>query len=73
MQKRQNGLAEEALQIAEKRRKARGTGEKERYIHLNAEIQRIAQRDRKGFLSEQCKEIEENNRLGKTRVLFKKI
>ena len=52
MQKRQNGLAEEALQIAEKRRKARGTGEKERYIHLNAEIQRIAQRDRKGFLSD---------------------
>ena len=73
MQKRQNGLAEEALQIAEKRRKARGTGEKERYIHLNAEIQRIAQRDRKGFLSEQCKEIEENNRMGKTRDLFKKI
>ena len=66
-------MSEEALQIAEKRRKARGTGEKERYIHLNAEIQRIAQRDRKGFLSEQCKEIEENNRMGKTRGLFKKI
>ena len=66
-------MPEEALQIAEKRRKARGTGEKERYIHLNAEIQRIAQRDRKGFLSEQCKEIEENNRMGKTRGLFKKI
>ena len=66
-------MSEEALQIAEKRRKANGKGEKERYIHLNAEFQRIARRDRKAFLSDQCKEIEENNRMGETRDLFKKI
>ena len=64
---------EEALQIAVKRRKARSKGEKERYIHLNAEFQRIARRDKKAFLSNQCREIEENNRMGKTRDLFKKI
>ena len=63
----------EALQIAEKRREANGKGEKERYTHLNAEFQRIARRDKKTFLSNQCKEIEENNRMGKTRGLFKKI
>ena len=66
-------LSEEALQIAEKRRKAKGKGEKGRYKHLNAELQRIARRDKKAFLSDQCKEIEENNRMGKTRDLFKKI
>ena len=66
-------LSEEALKIAEKRREAKGKGEKERYIHLNAEFQRIARRDKKAFLSDQCKEIEENNRIGKTRDLFKKI
>ena len=66
-------LSEEALQIAEKRREAKGKGEKERYVHLNAEFQRIARRDKKAFLSDQCKEIEENNRMGKTRDLFKKI
>ena len=66
-------LSEEALQIAEKRREAKGKGEKERYIHLNAEFQRIARRDKKPFLSDQCKEIEENNRMGKTRNHFKKI
>jgi len=66
-------LSEKALQIAEKRREAKGKGEKERYTHLNAEFQRIARRDKKGFLSDQCKEIEENNRMGKTRDLFKKI
>ena len=66
-------LSEEALQIAVKRREAKGKEEKERYIHLNAEFQRIARRDKKAFLSDQCKEIEENNRLGKTRDLFKKI
>ena len=66
-------LSEEALQIAEKRREAKGKGEKERYSHLNAEFQRIARRDKKDFLSNQWKEIEENNRLGKTRDLFKKI
>ena len=66
-------LSEEALQIAEKRREAKGKGEKERYIHLNAEFQRIARRDKKAFLGDQCKEIEENNRMGKTRDLFKKI
>ena len=64
-------MYEEALQIAEKRREEKGKGE--RYTHLNAEFQRIARRDNKAFLSEQCKEIEENNRMGKTRVLFKKI
>jgi len=66
-------LSEEALQIAEKRREAKGKEEKERYIHLNAEFQRIARRDKKAFLSDQCKEIEENNRMGKNRDLFKKI
>ena len=63
----------EALQIAEKRREAKGKGEKERYTHLNAEFQRIARRDKKAFLSDQCKEIEENNKMEKTRDLFKKI
>ena len=62
-----------SLQIAEKRREVKGKGEKERYIHLNAELQRIARRDKKAFLSDQCKEIEENNRLSKARDLFKKI
>ena len=66
-------MSEEALQIAEKRRKAKDKGEKERYNHLNVEFQRIARRDKKAFLSDQCKEIEENNRMGKTRDLFKKI
>ena len=66
-------MCEEALQIAEKRREAKGKGRKERYTHLNAEFQRIATRDRKASLSDQCKEIEENNRMGKTRDLFKKI
>ena len=63
----------EALQIAVKRREVKGKGEKERYSHLNAEFQRIARRDKKAFLSDQCKEIEENNRMGKTRDLVKKI
>ena len=66
-------LSEEALQIAVKRRKMKHKGEKERYTHLNAEFQRITRRDKRAFLSEQCKEIEENNRMGKTRNLFKKI
>ena len=66
-------MSEEALQIAEKRREVKGKGEKERYTHLNAEFQRIARRDKKTFLSHQCKEIEENNRMGKTRDLVKKI
>ena len=66
-------VVEEALQIAEKRRQVKGKGEKEKYIHLNAEFQRIAMRGKKDFLSDQCKEIEENNRMGKTRDLFKKI
>ena len=66
-------LSEEALQIAVKRNEAKSKGEKERYKHLNAEFQRIARRDKKAFLSDQCKEIEENNRMGKTRDLFKKI
>ena len=66
-------LSDEALQIAEKTREAKGKGEKERYTHLNVEFQKIARRDKKGFLSDQCKEIEENNRMGKTRDLFKKI
>ena len=66
-------LSEEALQIVVKRREAKGKGEKERYRHLNAEFQRIASRDKKAFLSDQCKQIEENNRMGKTRGLFKKI
>ena len=66
-------LSEEALQITEKRREAKGKGENERYIHLNAEFQRIARRDKKAFLSVQCEEIEENSKMGKTRNLFKKI
>ena len=66
-------LSEEALQIAVKRRQAKSKGEKERYKHLNAEFQRIIRRDKKAFLSDHCKEIEENNRMGKTRDLFKKI
>ena len=66
-------MSEEVLQIAEKRREAKSKGEKERYTHLNAEFQRIARRDRKAILSDQCKEIEENNRIGKARDLFKKI
>ena len=66
-------MSEEALQIAEKRREAKGKGEKERYTHLNAEFQRIASRDKKAFLTDQWKEIEENNRMGKTRDPFKKI
>ena len=66
-------LSEEALQIAEKRRETKGKGEKERYTHLNAVFQRIARRDKKAFLSDQCKEIEENNRMGKISDLFKKI
>ena len=71
--KKEKWLSEEALQIAEKRREAKGKGEKERYTHLNAQFQRIARRDKKAFLSDQCKEIEENNRMGKIRDLFKKI
>ena len=71
--KKAKWLSEEALQIAEKRREVKGKGEKERYIHLNAELQRIARRDKKAFLSDQCKEIEENSRMGKTTDLFKKI
>ena len=66
-------MSEEALQIAEKRREVKGKGEKERYIHLNAEFQKIARKDKKAFLSDQGKETEENNRMGKTRDLFKRI
>ena len=66
-------LSKEALQIAEKRREAKGKGEKERYTHLNAEFQRIARRDKKAFLSDQCKEVEENNRMGKTRYSSRKL
>ena len=66
-------LSQEALQIAEKRREMKGKGEKQRYTHLNPEFQRIARRDKKAFLSDQCKEIKENNRMGMTRDLFKKI
>ena len=66
-------MSERALKIAEKRREAKGKGEKERYIHFNSEFQRTARRDEKAFLSDQRKEIEENNRMGKTRDLFKKI
>ena len=66
-------MSEKALQIAEKRKEVKGKGEKERYTHLNAEFQRKARRDKKAFFSDQCKEIEENNRMGKTRDLFKKI
>ena len=71
--KKAKWLSEEALQIAKKRREAKSKGEKERYTHLNAEFQRIAKRDKKAFLSEQCKEIEENNGMGKTKDLFKKL
>ena len=71
--KKAKWLSEKALQIAVKRREAKSKGEKERYSHLNAEFQRIARRDKKAFLSNQCKEIEENNRMGKTRDLLKKI
>ena len=71
--KKAKWLSEEALQIAEKRKEAKGKGEKERYTHMNAEFQRIVRRDKKVFLSDQCKETEENNRMGKTRDLFKKI
>ena len=71
--KKAKWLSEKSLQRAEKRREAKDKGEKERYIHLNAEFQRIARRDNKSFLSNQYKEIEENNRMGKTRELFKKI
>ena len=72
MQKKTKWLSEEALQIAEKRREAKGKGEKERYTHLNAEFQRTPRRDKKAFLSDQCKEIE-NKRMGKTRDLLRKI
>ena len=71
--KKAKWLSDEALQIALKRREAKGKGEKERYTHLNAEFQRIPRRDKKGFLGDQCKEIEENNTMGMTRDLFKKI
>ena len=71
--KKTKWLSEEALQTAMKRREAKGKGEKERYTHLNAEFQRIARRDKKAFFRDQCKEIEGNNRMGKTRDLFKKI
>ena len=71
--KKAKWLSEEALQIAKKRKEVKGKGEKERYTHLNAGFQRTAQRDKKAFLSDQCKEIEENNRMRKTRDLFKKI
>ena len=71
--KKTKWLSEEGLQIADERREAKGKGEKERYTHLNAEFQRITKREKKAFLSDQCKEVEENNRMGKTRDLFKKI
>ena len=71
--KKEKWLSEEALQIAVKRREVKSKGEKERYTHLNAEFQRIARRNKKAFLGDQCKEIEENNRMGKTRDLFKKV
>ena len=71
--KKAKWLSEEALQIAVKRREVKSKGEKERYKHLNTGFQRIARKDKKAFLSDQCKEIEENNRMGKTRDLFKKI
>ena len=71
--KKAKGLSEEGLKIAVKRREAKSKGERERYTHLNAEFQRISRRDKKAFLSNQCKEIEENNRMGKTRDFFKKI
>ena len=72
-EKKAKELSEEALQVAAKRREVKSKGEKERYTHLNAEFQKIARRDKKPFLSDQCKEIEENNRMGKTRDFFKKI
>ena len=71
--KKAKWLSEEGLQIAMKRREVKGKEEKERYTHLNAEFQRMAKRDKKAFLSDQCKEIEENNRTGKTRDIFKKV
>ena len=71
--KKEKRLSEEALQIAVKRREAKSRGEKERYTHLKAEFQRIARRDKKAFLSDHCKDLEENNRMGKTRDLFKMI
>ena len=71
--KKAKWLSEEALQIAVKRREVKGKGKKERYTHLNAELQKIERRDKKAFLNDQCKEIEENNRMGKSRDLFKKI
>ena len=71
--KKSKRVSEEDLHIAEKRREVKDRGEKERYKHLNAEFQRLARRDKKAFLSDQCKEIEENNRMGKTRDLFKEI
>ena len=71
--KKEKWLSEEALQIAVKRREVKSKGQKERYTHLNAEFQRLARRDKKAFLSGQCKVIEENNRMGKTRDLFKKM
>ena len=71
--KKAKWLSEEVLQIAEKKREVTGKGEREKYTHLNAEFQRIARRDKKAFFSDQCKEIEENDRMGKTRDLFKKI
>ena len=71
--KKAKWLSEEALQVAEERREAKGKGEEERYKHLNAEFQRIVRRDKKAFFSDHCKEIEEKNRMGKTRDLFKKI
>ena len=71
--KKAEWLSDEVLQIALKRREGKRKGEKEKYTHLNAEFQRIARRDKKAFLSDQCKEIEENNRMGKTRDFFKKI
>ena len=70
--KKARGLSEEGLQISEKRRQAKGKGEKETYIHLNTEVQRIARRDKEAFLSDQCKEIEENKRMGKTKDFSKK-
>ena len=66
-------MSEEVLQIAEKRREVKGKGEKEKYTHLNAKLQRIPRRDKKAFFSDQCKEIEENNRMGKTKDVLKKI
>ena len=71
--KKAKWLSEEALQMAEKRREVKGKGEKERYTYLNAEFQRLARRGKKAFLHDQCKEIEENNRMGQTRDLFKKL